>query len=112
MLYIRRKDNPLVVKAWGDAGLGGLGEFDTALYEEVLADELPEGWMLEEQEKPLDIRLQNAYKALPIASRIEAAIFVKNAQIMIQLEDIPGAQTYLQEAELDSQIKNMLLDVF
>jgi hypothetical protein len=43
MRYIRRKDDPLKVKSFGHVDIGGLGEFDPEIYEEV-EGELPEEW--------------------------------------------------------------------
>lgn len=52
MRYIRRKDDPLKIKAYGYVGLGGLGTFDPTTYEEV-EGELPEGWSDEKDYKQL-----------------------------------------------------------
>lgn len=53
MLYISRKDNPLMVKAFGKVVSGGLGTFDTTIYEEVQGD-LPEGWQQEKNLSPME----------------------------------------------------------
>lgn len=47
MLLLRRKDNPLIIKASGEVEPGGLGEYDASIYEEVVADGFPVGAMLE-----------------------------------------------------------------
>lgn len=44
--YICRKDDPLIVKASGFVGKGGLGAFDKAIYKEVVGS-LPEGHSFE-----------------------------------------------------------------
>lgn len=52
MLVIREKTNNLNILAWGYVQQGGLGEFDTSIYEEIELDELPEGWV-KVKEKPV-----------------------------------------------------------
>jgi len=112
MLYIRKKSNPLILKSWGNVSSGGLGEYDTDLYEEVLADNLPDGWQPEQAPKSLDMQLQNVYKSMPIATRAVSATDVKIAQIMIQLGDIEGAKEYLEASELEPEVKNSFLTLF
>lgn len=51
MRYIREIANPLNIARFGDVGPGGLGSFDTDIYEEI-EGELPENWVLA-REKPL-----------------------------------------------------------
>lgn len=46
MRFIRSKQNPLIIKAFGCVGPGGLGEFDPQKYEEV-EGALPEGYQIE-----------------------------------------------------------------
>lgn len=46
---IRRLNEPLTLKSWGYTEAGGLGEFDTSIYEELVLESLPEGWRREEQ---------------------------------------------------------------
>lgn len=53
MRLIRRKDNPLILKAFGYVEPGGLGSFDPTLYEEV-EGELPLGWEIEKFVSPMD----------------------------------------------------------
>ena len=112
MLYIRKKDNPLMIKSWGNVEPGGLGEFDTELYEEVLADNLPPGWQSELPPKSLDVLLQELYRSLPIALRAVSAADIKIAQIMIQLGDLEGAQEYLESSDLEASVKAMCLALF
>ena len=112
MLYIRKKDNPLLIKSWGNVEPGGLGEFDTELYEEVLADNLPDGWQTESPPKSLDVLLQELYRSLPIALRALSAGDIKIAQTMLQLGDLEGAKEYLESSDLDTSIKTMCLALF
>jgi hypothetical protein len=44
MLVVRQKDNHLKILKSGYVSSGGLGEFDSSIYEEIEIDELPEGW--------------------------------------------------------------------
>jgi hypothetical protein len=46
MRYIRRKNNILIIKAFGMVGAGGLGTFDANLYEEI-EGALPANFQLE-----------------------------------------------------------------
>jgi hypothetical protein len=64
MRYICRLDDPLAIKAYGYVGPGGLGEFDPATHEEVEGD-LPEGWTMETQPKPLLERLSTVFESVP-----------------------------------------------
>lgn len=52
MLVIREKTNNLNILAWGYVQQGGLGEFDTSIYEEIELENLPEGWV-KVKEKPI-----------------------------------------------------------
>jgi hypothetical protein len=52
MLVIRKKDNHNQIKSYGYVEKGGLGEFDSSIYEEIEIDELPEGWE-QAVEKPI-----------------------------------------------------------
>jgi|688.fasta_scaffold410564_2 hypothetical protein len=52
MLVIRKKDNHKQIKASGYVGKGGLGEFDSNVFEEIEIDELPEDWE-QAVEKPI-----------------------------------------------------------
>jgi hypothetical protein len=52
MLVIRKKDNHNQIKSYGYVGKGGLGDFDSSIYEEIELDYLPEGWELA-VEKPI-----------------------------------------------------------
>ena len=112
MIYIRRKDNPLLIRAFGSAESGGLGAYNSAEYEEVIADELPEGWILEEPELPLDTKIRMLYKSLPLASRVRNAIVFKTCQLMLQLDDLEGALDYLTNSDLDSGIKESAIAFF
>lgn len=112
MLYIRRKDNPLIIKSWGNVSPGGLGEFDSEIYEEVVADALPVSWQAELPSKSLDVALQDIYKALPLALRAASASDIKIAQTMIQLGDLEGAQEYLEASDLDASVKASALALF
>lgn len=47
MQVVRRKDDHLKILKAGYVPQGGLGDFDTAIYEEVTLDSLPEGFSLE-----------------------------------------------------------------
>jgi len=51
MLVIREKANPLKIKAYGFTEPGGLGEFDSAVYEEVKLVALPENWELSKEQQ-------------------------------------------------------------
>lgn len=53
MLYIRRKDSPLIIKAFGQVSPGGLGTFDPLVYEEISGD-LPKDWQQEVVISPID----------------------------------------------------------
>lgn len=104
MRYIRRIDNPLIVKASGFVGPGGLGDFDPAVYEEV-EGELPDGW---QQEVVLTFQqqIQAAFESLSDEKQnfyedeiVKAAFFLERnntsrlAQIIQRAEDklrLPG----------------------
>lgn len=47
MQVVRRKDDHLKILKAGYVAPGGLGEFDTDIYEEVTLDAMPEGFTLE-----------------------------------------------------------------
>lgn len=53
MRYIRRKDNPRILKSFGYVEAGGLGSFDPAIYEEI-EGELPSGWEIEKFVSPME----------------------------------------------------------
>jgi hypothetical protein len=52
MFAIRKKDNHNQFLAWGYTETGGLGEFDSTIFEEVELDSLPENYEMY-KEKPL-----------------------------------------------------------
>jgi hypothetical protein len=112
MIYIRRKDNPLVIRSWGSAQAGGLGTYNTEIYEEVVADELPEGWQIEAPPLPLASQLQLLYKSLPLAARVASALVFKTCQLMLQLDDLEGARDYLIDSDLELSLKEAALALF
>lgn len=61
MRYIRRKDDPLQIKASGYVDSGGLGPFDPNLYEEV-EGELPSGWQPEPLAKTPQEHIKEIFK--------------------------------------------------
>jgi hypothetical protein len=112
MIYIRRKDNPLMIRSWGEGDSGALGAFDSALYEEVIADDLPENWILEEPPVPIETKLQLLYKSLAIDVRAQSVGIFTTTQLMIQLDDLEGAQAYLEASSLPADIKMTALSYF
>lgn len=67
MRYIRRKDNPLFIKAFGFVNRGGLGDFDDTIYEEI-EGHLPDGFQIEtpeQEDAAMDVLIQAVYALLP-----------------------------------------------
>lgn len=64
MFYVRRKDDPSVILAWGHAEAGKYN-FDTAIYEEA-EGELPEGYIAAQPLPPLIDRLKGIINAIPV----------------------------------------------
>jgi len=52
MRVIRKKNNPNIIKAYGYVEAGGLGDYDSTIFEEVQLDQLPESFEFY-QEPPL-----------------------------------------------------------
>lgn len=64
MRFIRRLDNPLIIKTWGFVGPGALGPFDANVYEEVVG-ELPDGYEMEALPASLVQRLSAIFEGIP-----------------------------------------------
>jgi hypothetical protein len=113
MRYIRRKENHLMIKAFGFTSAGGLGDFDTQVYEEVEGD-LPQGFQMEVLDS-LNAQLDDIFMNLP--PEIRAVFYQQKAAVKIALEsqDVEAAQLIILGTtvpeELES-VKQELLSVF
>jgi hypothetical protein len=113
MRYIRRKDDPLKVIASGEVGLGGLGAFDTDIYEEI-EGELPEGFIFETP-KTLPQRLNDIFNAQAPEVRAQfgplkasVKIFFDEGDTLAVLATINGAQV----SEALQPVKDQMLALF
>lgn len=99
MRYIRRKDKPTVVKAFGHVPAQGLGTFNTDIYE-LVEGELPEQYELEPS---LSIRMGRAFDTLSPAARIQ---YMKNQLgLMSAFEDPELFDAYLDSLNLTQEEK-------
>lgn len=64
MFYVRRKDDPSVILAWGHAQSGKYN-FDSEIYEEVEGP-LPEPYTVQQPRDPLIDRLKGIINAIPV----------------------------------------------
>jgi hypothetical protein len=103
MRYIRRIDNPLLIKASGCVGPGGLGEFDPAIYEEV-AGELPEDW---EAEQPTDLafRLAGIFDSQPVSLRARFAPLRVAVKLELDLDHADVAREIIVQAEIPPELE-------
>ena len=104
MRYIRRKDDPTVVKASGYVPPGGLGEFDEAVYEEI-EGRPPEGYTTEPPEKSLPERLNEKFKTLPVDVR--ATFYTLKAAVKIALDegDTDAAKRVIEMAPVTADLE-------
>lgn len=97
MHYLRRIDNPLVVRAWGHGGPAALGQYDPTQYE-LVAGDLPEGYTLEVPPAPLGQRLMTRFEALPLAAQARYVKVMTQVEALLRLGKTDLAR-YLIEHE-------------
>lgn len=119
MFVVCRKDNPLVLKAYGQTlSPGGLCQFDPTVYEEIEVLQLPEGWTME---LPQAQQIINELEALWLTmSQAEMAAFYPlkaGVNMALQENQIPVAKLMVQNAPTGSDpalqtLQNNMLALF
>lgn len=113
MRYIRRKDNPAKVVAFGFVAPGGLGSFDPDVFEEV-EGELPGNF---EQEAPpsLTSSLNKAFMALPVEVRAQFYMVKAAVKAALESDDTEAAKQIITELNVDpslQSVKTTMLGLF
>lgn len=107
MFYIRRKDNPLWIKASGNTlAPGGLGEFDQNLYEEVEGP-LPQGWQEEPRQLSLGERLQQVFMAQSTAVRAQFYLQQAAVKSALEQEDLAAARLLIESVSVPENLLNL-----
>lgn len=113
MRYIRRKENHLMIKAFGFTSAGGLGDFDPQFYEEV-EGELPHGFQMEVLDS-LNTQLDNIF--MNLSPEVRAIFYQQKAAVKIALEsqDVEAAQLIIAGTDVPEElasVKQELLNIF
>lgn len=110
MRYIRQKDNPLFIKAYGFVDPGGLGQFDTELFEEA-AGELPEGWQPALAQPTLAQKLDTVFMGLP--TEIRAQFYLQKAAVKMALDsnDVNAAQYMIENIEVSPSLLSVKIEL-
>lgn len=116
MRIIRRKDNPLVIKSSGYVGPGGLGPFDSSVYEEVEVAALPNGWIQESIEsKESQVKQARAgmlamYKNASVELRSMFSDVITKINALLDLEDFELALFFAQAVDVSAVPEGPLRD--
>lgn len=106
--YIRNKLSPLQILAWGYVGAGGLGEFDTETYEEIVGvASLPNGYQLI-RSYSIQEQLDVVFNSLPMESYTpeqKSVIYTlrTNVENAVMYNDYETASWLISSAELDPE---------
>lgn len=117
MHYIRRKDNTLMIKAFGMVAAGGLGTFDTSLYEEV-EGELPTHWQLEAPPlsgEELLVQLRALFRGLSVQEQYGFRQTMAEVVSAAQGNNIPLMRYIIEQVTLPANMESLrasLLAVF
>ena len=115
MLYIRRKDDHSIVKAFGFGDSGSLGEFDTDIYEEIIADDLPEDYTIEPITPSLAVQLESilidALTSNPgvLSDSQVGDVFVLKSGIseMLRFGQVNAAKAKIEEFTVPEELENV-----